>query len=388
MCSNLNITTSASFVSLGISEIARVLFHIEGAIFNKNHLNRRSPIEAKKEGMVVELEKEFSKSKSMELPRRIVVGHNAIEDVGKKVAGDKVKEVLEGEGITSEFFMISDATKEVVDELAGIIKGDKIDFILGVGGGRPIDVAKCSSYESKIPFISCPTAASHDGLVSAQASIIGDDGKASVRAHPPLGVIMDTNIISHAPYRLLAAGCGDIISNATAVKDWTLARNLRGDEYSNYAASLSEMTAYMLIENADLIKPGLEESSWYVSKALVSSGVAMSIAGSSRPASGSEHLFSHALDRIVEKPALHGEQCGVGTIMMMYLHGGDWQKIKDCLLAIGAPTTARALDVKDEEVIEALVHAHEVKKDRYTILGDNGLTYEAAERLARITKVV
>ena len=54
----------------------------------------------------------------------------------------------------------------------------------------------------------------------------------------------------------------------------------------------------------------------------------MSIAGSSRPASGSEHMFSHALDRIAPKPALHGEQCGVGTIMMMYLHGGNWQTVQ------------------------------------------------------------
>ena len=56
---------------------------------------------------------------------------------------------------------------------------------------------------------------------------------------------------------------------------------------------------------------------------MISSGMAISIAGNSRPASGSEHKFSHALDMIAPKPALHGEQCGVGTIMMMYLHGGD-----------------------------------------------------------------
>jgi glycerol-1-phosphate dehydrogenase [NAD(P)+] len=344
----------------------------------------------------------------MELPRRIVVGHDAVEDIGKvskslrigdkaiivvdettkKIAGERVGEVLKAEAISSDFYTISEATKTAVEELEKRLRNDGVGFVLGVGGGRPIDVAKCSSFGCGIPFISVPTAASHDGLVSAQASITDENGKSSIRAQTPIGVIMDTTVISRAPYRLLAAGCGDIVSNSTAVKDWTLARNLRGEEYSNYAASLSEMTAQLLIENAHLVKPGLEESAWYVSKALVSSGVAMSIAGSSRPASGSEHLFSHALDRIVEKPALHGEQCGMGTIMMMYLHGGDWQKIKDCLLTIGAPTTARALGVKDEEVIEALVHAHEIRRDRYTILGDKGLTFEAAERLARITKVI
>ena len=122
-------------------------------------------------------------------------------------------------------------------------------------------------------------------------------------------------------------------------------------------------------------------------KALVSNGVAMSIAGSSRPASGSEHMFSHALDRIAPKSALHGEQCGVGTIMMMYLHGGNWQEIRDALKKIGAPTNAEELGIEDKYIIEALVQAHSIRPDRYTILG-NGLTPEAAEKVARITKVI
>jgi glycerol-1-phosphate dehydrogenase [NAD(P)+] len=137
-----------------------------------------------------------------------------------------------------------------------------------------------------------------------------------------------------------------------------------------------------------MIKPGIEESAWYVAKALVSSGVAMSIAGSSRPASGAEHKFSHALDEIAEKPALHGEQCGVGAIMMMYLHGGDWEKIKEALVNIGAPTTTKRLGLDDDEVIRALTYAHKINPQRYTILGDNGLSHEAAENLAKITKVI
>ncbi|MDY6779392.1 MAG: iron-containing alcohol dehydrogenase, partial [Halobacteria archaeon] len=129
-----------------------------------------------------------------------------------------------------------------------------------------------------------------------------------------------------------------------------------------------------------------EESAWIVVKALVSSGVAMSIAGSSRPASGSEHKFSHALDRIDEERALHGEQCGVGTIMMMYLHGGDWERIRDALEAISAPTTAEELGFSRDEIIEALVNAKEIRPERYTIL--TGITEEAAENAAEATGVV
>jgi glycerol-1-phosphate dehydrogenase [NAD(P)+] len=149
------------------------------------------------------------------------------------------------------------------------------------------------------------------------------------------------------------------------------------------------MTAEMLVDNADSIRPGLEESAWVVVKALVSSGVAMSIAGSSRPASGAEHLFSHQLDRIAPGKALHGHQVGVGSIMTAYLHGGErgiWTRIRDALAAIDAPTTADELGVTDEEVIEALTTAHEIR-DRYTILG-NGMSEAAAVEVARKTGVI
>ncbi|MFQ5961785.1 MAG: NAD(P)-dependent glycerol-1-phosphate dehydrogenase, partial [Candidatus Methylomirabilales bacterium] len=99
-------------------------------------------------------------------------------------------------------------------------------------------------------------------------------------------------------------------------------------------------------------------------------------------------LFSHALDRLAQQPALHGEQVGVGTIMMMYLQGGDWEEIRDALTVIGAPTTAKALGISPKEITEALVHAHEVRPDRYTILGDKGLSPEAADHVATLTGVI
>ena len=116
--------------------------------------------------------------------------------------------------------------------------------------------------------------------------------------------------------------------------------------------------------------------------------MAISIAGYSSPASGSEHKFSHALDMIAPKPALHGEQCGVGTIMMMYLQGGDWQNIKSVLEKVNAPTTAKELGIDEEYIIEALIQAHNIRKERYTILGDRGLTREAAENIALKTHVI
>jgi len=114
----------------------------------------------------------------------------------------------------------------------------------------------------------------------------------------------------------------------------------------------------------------------------------MSIAGSSRPCSGSEHLFSHALNLIAPKPAMHGEQCGVGTIMMARLHGLDWKRVKETLEKVGAPTTARELGIKPEHVVQALVQSSRIRPERYTILEEKRLDYDSAEKLARASGVI
>ena len=347
------------------------------------------------------------KSKSMELPRRVTVGYGVLDNVGdicrslhlrgpavivvdkntRRIAGNKLKKILEAEKYEAYLFMVSEADIENLNLVESFIAEVKGKFVLGVGGGRPIDIAKLASYNAKKPFLSVPTAASHDGIVSSQASILENNTRNSYKTHTPFAVIADTKIISESPYKLLAAGAGDVLSNFSAVKDWVLAQKLRNEYYSSSAAMLSELTGNIILENAEIISKGGEESAWLVAKALVSSGVAMCIAGSSRPASGSEHMFSHALDRLVPKPALHGEQCALGTIMMMYLHGGNWQAIRDAMKTIKVPVTAKGLKIQDELIIEALTIAHNIRPDRYTILS-GGLTYEAAEDLAIKTGVI
>jgi glycerol-1-phosphate dehydrogenase [NAD(P)+] len=258
-----------------------------------------------------------------------------------------------------------------------------MDFLVGVGGGRVIDTAKIVSYNLDLQFISVPTAASHDGIASSRASVPTVDGHASLDAQPPIAIVADTGIIASAPHRLLAAGCADVISNYTAILDWELAHRVKGEPMSEYAIALSKMTAEILVKNSHLIKPHQEQSAWFVIKALVSSGVAMSIAGSSRPASGGEHKFSHALDRLAPGKALHGESCGIGTIISMYLHGGDWRSIRASLKSIGAPVTPAEVGIDDAIAVEALLMAKTIRPERFTIL-DMGLTRESAENLVQM----
>lgn len=346
-------------------------------------------------------------SRWMELPRKVAVGSGVLAELPEicadlklrpralvvtgpntwSAAGRAICDLLGDRGFQPETAICNASRSEEVDRAAGIAHEIDAGFVVGAGGGRSIDIAKLASLRTGLPFISVPTAASHDGICSAQASLTVDGENTSVRAQAPLAIVADTRIISKAPPRLLSAGCGDILSNYTAVLDWQLAHRLRNEEYSEYASALSIMTARMIAEQAPTIRPGLEESAKIVVKALISSGVAMSIAGSSRPASGSEHKFAHAMNRIAPGRALHGELCGLGAVVMMYLHGGDWRMIRRALEQVGAPTTAESLGIEGELVVEALVNAHRIRPERYTIL-DTGLTSLAAARAAEVTEII
>ena len=324
---------------------------------------------------------EICKSLHLDNKILIVTGSHTYE-VGAKPA----IESLEKDDIEYDVIKVKGASDESISEVEELITPDTA--VLGIGGGKVIDVAKLSSYNQGVYFVSMPTTASHDGIVSPMASIKNPNTSISVSAHSPIAVIADSEILAQSPFRLLAAGCADLIANFTAIKDWELAHRLKNESFSESAAALSIMSAHLITDNIANIKPNLEPSARIVMKSLFSGGMAISIAGSSRPASGSEHLFSHALDKILDKPALHGEQCGIGTIMMMYLHGGDWKAIQESLKAVQAPTTAKELNIADEDIIEALVMAHKIRPERYTILGDNGISKEAAYELAYKTEVI
>jgi glycerol-1-phosphate dehydrogenase [NAD(P)+] len=345
------------------------------------------------------------KSKFMQLPRAVLVGKDALTELNflleelklagaaliiadkttYEIAGKKCQDVLR-ERHEAAVELISDATVGEVDRITKSCRD--VDFVIGVGGGKAIDVAKLASKNSGLEFLSVPTAASHDGIASSRASIKSESGSVSIEAHAPFGVLADTEIIKNSPYRLYASGCGDIISKYTAVMDWELAQKVKGEELSEYSIALSRMTAQIIMDSCDVVAKRSDEGARKVVKALISSGVAMSIAGSSRPGSGSEHKFSHALDLIAPNGALHGEQCGLGTIMMMSLHGGDWKTIRDALKKIGAPTTAAELGLDDDIIIEALLKAGEIRPHRYTILEHKPLDKKSAQRLAENTDVI
>ena len=344
----------------------------------------------------------------MQLPREVIVGRevlNRIPELFKRlnitgtaliiagktsyeIAGVKVRNLLSQSGISVDTFLVKKVTSREVLMVEKQIKSWKPSVVIAVGGGTKIDAAKLSSSYQDIPFISVPTTLSHDGIASPLASVKGSGKPYSVMAQAPLAIIADIEIIAQSPWHSVISGCGDVISKYTSVKDWWLAHLEKEEYYGDYAASLALMSAKLVTEKVSLIKPGNHEGLRLLLEALISCGVAMSIAGSSRPCSGSEHLFSHALDIIDYAHAMHGEQCGVGSILTAYLHNANWKRIKNTLKKIGAPTTAKDLGVKSKNIIKALEMAPKIRPERYTILHKLDLDYEGCKKAAETTGVI
>ncbi|EPA06769.1 sn-glycerol-1-phosphate dehydrogenase [Candidatus Nitrosarchaeum limnium] len=345
-------------------------------------------------------------SHTMELPRLIEIGERNIGDFGKfvnslnksksvslisgvnvtKIVKKKIENSLKSNRIKFVWHMSGDNTISAINQIQKNVKKDGSHLIVGIGGGRSVDTAKMIAYNLGKPFVSVPTAASHDGMASPFVSVVSDKPH-SIVASAPLGVFVDIDIIRKAPAKLLASGCGDLIANIIAVKDWQLGHEKTGEYYGRYSADLALMSAKIVMENSSqYAKNGLDVR--IIVEALISAGVASCIAGSSRPCSGAEHLFSHALDKIAPGRGLHGEKCGIGSIMMAKLQGQDWKKIAKTLKDVGAPTTAKQVNLKSDEIVNALMIAQELRPERYTILKEIDMTEKKALNLAKITNVI
>jgi len=277
-----------------------------------------------------------------------------------------------------------------VEEISAGIKVGEIDAAIGIGGGRTIDVAKMVAKRLDINVISFPTLVSHDGIASPVAVLLNADGKKqSLAARMPIAVIVDLEIIGRAPITSIRAGVGDLVSNFSALEDWKLGAIRKNEPYHDLAAVISHAAACSIFEMSDVGEIYARHSDFIrrLVQGLILSGVAMSIAGSSRPASGAEHNISHAMDALYNLNAYHGEQVALGTVLATYLRGGPWEKFLLFFQRLGLPVTSLDIGLSEKDFIRAVLEAPHMRKGRYTILDEKELSEKLVkDALAQIKK--
>jgi glycerol-1-phosphate dehydrogenase [NAD(P)+] len=264
------------------------------------------------------------------------------------------------------------------------IKKNQASLCIGIGGGRVLDVAKFACFSGNIPFVSFPLLLSHDGIASPVAVI--HDGKKwseSRTAASPLGVIVDLETVAREPKHSILSGISDLTANLFASLDVELAGAEHGGGYDSLATAIARSASQLVFprfQEYSLDSPSVEQMrnlAW----GLILSGIAMSIAGSSRPASGAEHKISHAIDYLCPVPVSHGFTVSVGNVISAFLHGHYQKEIILFNTSLGLPVIGDDIGIGKADFVKVMLHARTIRPDRYTILEEKNLTRSAIDKL-------
>jgi glycerol-1-phosphate dehydrogenase [NAD(P)+] len=311
--------------------------------------------------------------------RRISSGGHVAVVMGPGL-GEEVAGILRPQLANADFRTVAGGSLEAARELATDLRRGFYDGLVGVGGGRTLDVAKHAASLTGLPMVSVATSLAHDGLASPVASLESDGRKASYGVQMPIAVVVDLDYVRRSDPAMRRSGIGDAISNLSAITDWQLAARERGEAVDGVAVTFARTAATAVVHRED----GIEDDEFLIAlaEALVLSGLAMATAGSSRPCSGSEHEVLHAIDDLFPGTAHHGEIAGVATLFTCFLRDDVHLlgQVEACLRHHGLPRTHADLGLSDEQFARAVHHAPGTRPDRFTILEHLALDQGAAQR--------
>lgn len=296
-----------------------------------------------------------------------------------KLYGNIVRPQIESVGKLKEQTVDYNTISYAMQVAERIIATD-IACIVTMGGGKTLDVGKYAAFISKKPILSIPTTLSHDGIVSPIAVLKRQDNKPkSLGCAMPSMIILDTKLLETCPTSLIKAGIGDTISNYMALKDWDFAVSRGKDEMNGYAYLMSRTSLDALMKTQfDQI---CSEFIDVLANCLVMSGIAMDFAGSSRPVSGSEHLFSHALDYYCEKQNLHGLNVALGTIAVLKIIDEDYSEVLRYLKKFEVDINPKTMEISEDTFVYCMQHATEMRSNRYTHLHEADLNEDKLRRI-------
>jgi len=309
----------------------------------------------------------------------IVIGPN-VEKISykRKKLGKSLIQILEDLNCESVEKVVYSETPLTIDGVMNFYKENikekdiSFDMCFGVGGGRVLDAAKIIAHPNH-PIVTIPTTLSNDGFASPAVSVMQENDKKSFFFRPPFAIIGEYSILENSPH--IRTGYGDFVAKYTSSYDWMLAASYNPEE-----VGFSKLIYEGLHSSAELLILSIEEmprekekiiiSSRYIDMLLsvgVISSAAVISAGSTIPASGSEHKISHVLD-LEGIEGSHAEKCGIATIPIAYLQGQDWKSVKQSLERVGVPTSFKELGVSKTKMKMIIKKARRFRPERYCIL--------------------
>lgn len=239
----------------------------------------------------------------------------------------------------ADWYVTPDGSVDTAQRITDEIRGRNYEAVVGIGGGRVLDVAKFIAARAGLPMVAVATNLAHDGIASPISILDHGDGRSSYGVPLPMAVIVDLDEVQKAPRDMVAAGIGDAVSNLSAIADWELSREVTGEQIDGLAVAMARTA-------------------------------------------GACHEISHAIDALYpEESGLHGFQVGLGAAFASYLRGDAdlTAEIVACLTRHGLPVLPTQLGITNEQFVEAVLHAPATRPGRFTILEHLDLTQSAIE---------
>ncbi|MFD7552649.1 iron-containing alcohol dehydrogenase family protein [Streptomyces sp. NPDC059816] len=284
-------------------------------------------------------------------------------------SGARLRERLEPALPGAEWFPVDGGTLDDAVKLADAMKKGRYDAVVGLGGGKIIDCAKFAAARVGLPLVAVATNLAHDGLCSPVATLDNDAGRGSYGVPNPIAVVIDLDVVREAPVRFVRSGIGDAVSNISCVADWELAHRETGESIDGLAAAIARQAGEAVLRHPGGV--GDDGFLQVLAEGLVLTGISMSVAGDSRPASGACHEINHAFDLLFPKRAAsHGEQVGLGAAFAMHLRGAHEESghMAEVLRRHGLPVVPADIGFSVDEFVQAVAFAPQTRPGRYTIL--------------------
>ncbi len=282
--------------------------------------------------------------------------------------GDAVIDALDDQLNRDHIIRVGRGTIDEATDVATRLNTTAVDAVVGIGGGRTLDVAKFASTRLGLPMLAVATNLAHDGIASPVSVLRHGVARRSYGVAAPAAIVVDLDFVERAPEHFLRSGVGDVVSNISAIADWRLSHEMTGEPLDGVAAALASTAAEAVLAQPG--KPSEPEFLRCLAEALILSGLAMSAAGTSRPCSGACHEISHAIDHLYPGVGSHGEQVAVGAMFATFVRGDSARvrHIADVFERHGLPLTPAELELTERQFVDAVLFAPATRPDRYTIL--------------------
>jgi glycerol-1-phosphate dehydrogenase [NAD(P)+] len=274
---------------------------------------------------------------------------------------------------TAEIIRIEAGTVESAMALADRLHPHSYEIVVGIGGGKIIDTVKYAATLRGLPMVAVATSLAHDGLASPVATLRHGNASPSYGVHIPIAVIVDLDLVARSPIGQIRSGVGDALSNLSACADWELSHAERGEPIDGLALSLARTGAQAVLNH-----PGETAGSDFLTtlaEALILGGVAMAVAGSSRPCSGACHEIAHALAELHPAAASHGTGAGLGALFATYLRTryssgshDSFDRMSAALARHGVPRKPAEIGLTPGQFAAVVAHAPATRPGRFTVL--------------------